>query len=457
MAGTSVPVSGFVEGQPAPPRRRRRPVDATAALTAYLVLLFGIPSALVFGPLGGSGTPANMFGLGLLLWWLLAKLGSGLGVDRTRQPVRIALLALLLPVLASLVTFYFAPFTGLEASGVYRGLVYLAALFGVCLVAADGIPTIERAHVLMHRIVHGAAAVAAVGAIEFLIGWRPAMTLAIPGLTRLGVVVEQGRSSFVRVQSTTLHPIELSALLGLMLPIAVHYALVSKGKRRRIAWLEVALIGGVLPLALSRTGVVAAVVGMTVVAFGWTWKMRGRALLITLVGLAGLRVAVPGLIGSLFALFSHITQDSSTTVRQARYEIAGHHFLLHPWFGRGFNTLFPATQQVFDNAYLYVATEQGAFGVAGTLLFFLMTIFIARGIRLRATDEETRGLGQALTGSFAAMAVMFATADMMSFTMAIGLLFLLVGVAGAFWRLLGGGVRPGSSATARPGSTLLPA
>src|SRR6185503_7611433 len=98
------------------------------------------------------------------------------------------------------VTFYFAPFTGLEASGVYRGVVYLASLFGVALLAADGITSLERAHVLMHRIVHGAAAVAAVGVVEFVVGWRPAMTLSIPGLTRVGVVLEQGRSSFVRVQ-----------------------------------------------------------------------------------------------------------------------------------------------------------------------------------------------------------------------------------------------------------------
>ena len=74
---------------------------------------------------------------------------------------------------------------------------------------------------------------------------------------------------------------------------------------------------------------------------------------------------IPGLVGSLFALFTKFGQDTSTTVRQERYEIAGHYFLQHPWFGRGYNTLYPATQQVFDNAYLYVATEQGAFGLVG--------------------------------------------------------------------------------------------
>ena len=96
----------------------------------------------IFEPLGGSGTPANLLGLAFLLWWVLAKVGSGLGVDRGRQPVRIALLAFVAagpgqPGRRSTSR----PFTGLESSGVYRGLVYLAALCGVALVAADGIPS----------------------------------------------------------------------------------------------------------------------------------------------------------------------------------------------------------------------------------------------------------------------------------------------------------------------------
>ena len=165
-------------------------------------------------------------------------------------------------MLTSVAAMYLRPFIGEEVSGGQRGLVYLASLSGVALLAADGITSIARVHVLMKRVVAGVAGLASLGLVEFFTGWNPALTLAIPGLTRNIELSSQGRASFVRVQATTLHPIEFGALVGMVLPVAVHYALMAKGRRaRRIAWLQVGLMGAVLPMALSRTGVVAASVG----------------------------------------------------------------------------------------------------------------------------------------------------------------------------------------------------
>ncbi len=195
------------------------------------------------------------------------------------------------------------------------------------------------------------------------------------------------------MQSTTLHPIELGALLGIVLPVAVHYALVARravgvaaspGSRSR-------LIAGVLPLALSRTGVVAAVVGMSVFALGWTWQMRGRALVVVLVGLVVLRVAVPGLVGSLFVAVHQISEDTSTQVRQERYDDRRPLLPAAPVFGRGFNTLYPATQQVFDN-HTSTSPPRGLVRARRRrCCFFIMPIFIARGIRLRGIDPDTGG------------------------------------------------------------------
>ncbi len=114
--------------------------------------------------------------------------------------------------------------------------------------------------------------------------------------------------------------------------------------------------------------------------------------------LVAMRVAIPGLIGSILAAVLQLDQDNEhDRLRQERYEIAGHYFLLHPWFGRGFNTLYPATQQVFDNAYLYVATETGCGRRRpSSLLFFLIIIFIGPRHPAAGADPETRGLAQAL-------------------------------------------------------------
>ena len=53
-----------------------RRVPASALLTCYLVLLFVVPAGLVFAPLGAAGTPATVFGIVLLLWWVSATLAG---------------------------------------------------------------------------------------------------------------------------------------------------------------------------------------------------------------------------------------------------------------------------------------------------------------------------------------------------------------------------------------------
>jgi hypothetical protein len=441
----------------APPREpllrwlaRRWPIDAVSALTVFLIVSVCIPSPLIVSPIGASGTPGNLLGLVFLAWWALAKLGARQGVDRRPQPVRVALLCFLIPVLASVVAMYARTATGKETSGALRGLLYYGSLVGIALLAADGLTSIERIHTLMRRVVHGVAFVALIGLVEFLTGYNPAARLSIPGLVRNHDIESQGRSLFIRIQSTTLHPIELGSLLGITLPIALHYAFTAKSKRRkRVAWIEVLLIAAVLPMALSRTGIIAALVGLIVISTEWTWARRAKLLGVALVFLAAMRAAIPGLLGTMLALFTDVSQDNSTVARVQRYQVAGHYFLQNPWFGRGFNTLYPAVHQVFDNSWLYQATEQGILGVVGLGLFFLILMFTARGARRRSGDDlETRGLAQGLFGTFLAMAIMFTTADMGAFTILMGIFFLEAGVAGALWRLTGGARLPSSRAPA---------
>ena len=115
-------------------------------------------------------------------------------------------------------------------------------------------------------------------------------------------------------------------------------------------------------------------------------------------GVVAMRLAIPGLVGSIIALFSNFSQDSSTQDRAGRWQIAGHYFEMHPWFGMGLNTFYPATGRFFDNQYLGTATELGAVGLAAWILLFLIMAFTARGARLRAVDPETKALAQALVG-----------------------------------------------------------
>jgi polysaccharide biosynthesis protein PslJ len=430
---------------------RMRRIDPVTALTLFIVLSCAIPSPLIVGPIGASGTPGNLLGLMFLLWWAAAKMGSDPDIARGRQPVRIALLFFYVPALFSMVTLYSRPYLGEENLGALRGMLYLTALLGVTLVGADGIMSIDRIHILMRRVVDGAAFIASLAVVQFVTGYNAAAQLSIPGLVRNSQLQSQDRSLFLRVQSTTIHPIELGALMGIMLPIALLYAFSAPpGRRRWVAWIEVGLIATVLPMALSRTGAIAAAIGLIALAMEWTWARRLRVIGIGLVFFGAMRVAIPGLLGTLLALFTKISEDNSTQGRTGRYEIAGHLFLQHPWFGRGFNSLYPATKQIFDNAYLYQATEQGIVGVVGLLLFFAIVMFTARGAHRRAKDAETKALAQALFGTALAMMVIFSTADIGGFTILMGMFFLMVGVVGALWRLTGGPTGPGPQPRALP-------
>jgi len=335
------------------------------------------------------------------------------------------------------------PRLGTETLASGRGLIFLAAMSGVALLAADGITSLARLHTLLRRVVHAAAFVALTAVVQFFTGFNASASINVPGLVRNTLVGDHDRSLFVRAQGTATHPIELGGLLGFVLPVAVHYALMARGRRAKvIAWAEVVTIATALIMAISRTGAVAAAIGLISLSFEWSWRRRGKALAATFGFLVVLRGLVPGLVGTLTSSFTKINEDTSTQDRVSRYAIAGHYFRQHPWFGRGFATLYPATHQVFDNTWLYVATELGVFGVVALVLFFLIMIFTARGARMRSTELLTHGAAQALVGMLvlltAAMLLLarvFALgflADFLSRTVLVG---FLAGVGGAFLSL----------------------
>jgi hypothetical protein len=65
-------------------------IDAVTLLSCYALLLMAIPSSLVVGSFGAAGAPAALLAIAILCWYLVARQHSGLGLDRGRQPVRVA-------------------------------------------------------------------------------------------------------------------------------------------------------------------------------------------------------------------------------------------------------------------------------------------------------------------------------------------------------------------------------
>lgn len=428
--------------------------DAVTLLTVYVVLLVGIPSRLVVPQLGSTGTPANMVGLVALFWWASTRLAPGLGSARGLQPLRIALTLFVSSATVSYALAYLKIFDAVQITAANRAAAVLAAVSGITLLAADGINSKARLDVLLRRLVAAAAAMATLGIVQFFTGLDIASYFQIPGLSpnyEFGAVAQ--RSIFNRVYATAIHPIEFGVVLSLALPLAIHYATSAPKGRRRWPVLCAVLIAFALPTSVSRSAVLALMAGVVMLFVGWTWKQRRQGLVVAFVFIAMVRATVPGLIGTMISLFTNISGDPSTTGRTDDYAYVGEYIKRAPAFGRGMFTFLPDQFTTLDNQLLLTTVEMGFVGLFALLLLYMVGICCARGARRRSADATTRQLGQALAGSILGAMLTAATFDELSFPMVTGLLFLLLGCAGALWRLTReANQRAGDSSFAERGS-----
>jgi O-antigen ligase len=407
--------------------------DAATVLTVFIVLLAAIPSGLVVGPLGGAGRPAMLVGVVAAWWWAHARLLPNGGVARGFQPLRWVLYAFCAAVLASYAAAFLRPIDVVEADAADRNILYLAGLAGVALLAADGIPSRQRLDTLLRRLVAAGAVLAVVGILQFK-GYDLSGVFRFPFLTEISGLSEvQERSTVRRVAATAAHPIEFGVVLALIFPIALHYALYAKTSQR-LAKVAMLLIAIAIPMSVSRSGTLA--VAITFLAMWITWPNRQKIRTALLAGafLVVMRFAIPGLLGTIRYLFLHMFDDESYQGRRQDYEVVGRFIKERPVFGRGLGTFLPDVYVYLDNQYLGFMIELGIVGTFAFVALLAIGVGTSRGARRRA-DAETRSLGQALAGAIFAALVSTATFDLFAFGIATGLLFLLLGCAGALWRL----------------------
>ena len=180
-------------------------MPASGFLAVYFVLLFAVPSRLVVRQIGAAGTPATLWGLLLLFWWVCVAVGGR--NPRFISPVRLAMGLFVLAVLASyaaaMTRGWYAPADVRQATddlydfvpptqdqvrvvmmkAADRGLLSFFGWVGVTLVAADGLKTwrdVERCVVWLTNL---AAIVAAVGILQYFTGLDIAPFFKIPGLS----------------------------------------------------------------------------------------------------------------------------------------------------------------------------------------------------------------------------------------------------------------------------------
>ncbi|MFK0219539.1 O-antigen ligase family protein [Streptomyces vinaceus] len=421
-------------------RRRRLPgrrPDATALLSFYLGLAFFIPSNLTLPGMGGVGTPANVFALLCLFWylatWLTGRIRPAPG---TRLP-RVAMWLLAVSVLASYLGNATRGSTHKEVLGADRGLIGLLVWVSIVVLVSAGVQDRARLDVLMRRAVVMGSVVAAIGYYDFFTATNIAEHISLPGLqSSVAQITTLDRGAFTRPRSTTAQPLEFGGMLALMLPFAVQQAFdpVRAHLSRWRRWGPVALMGGALPLTVSRTSIIGALIVVLVMVPRWKPQRRWTAIGLLMGSVACFKVAVPGLIGTITTLFSSFlsNSDSSTQARTVKYSAIVPYLEERPLFGRGLGTFTPDLYFFTDNQYMLTLAEMGLLGLLALLALFLTGIHQGGAIRRLAADESERELGQAFFASALVALVSSATFDALSFPMFAGMFFLTIAAGGSY-------------------------
>lgn len=437
-------------------------IPAVWLLVVWAALLLLLPSELVVPQIGSAGTPANLLGLGLLVWWICAKLAGQ--IASPLNPMHVALALLVLAALLSLANglthgwtrpvdirqstdavWTLTPITQEElfeksVLGGLRGLIAIGSWVGVTLVVMDGLRSWRDVDRLIGAVVAMSAAVAAIGIYQYFTGDNLARFIQVPGLSptyEFGASIS--RSVLNRVSATTTHPIEFCVVLTTILPLAIHRALHPHqgGTINRIViyYLPAALIAVSIPMAVSRSGIVALAVVMLVLFFGWPTNRRLWVLVLAPPTAILMRSALPGLLGTIRSLFSQSLTDPSVTARTDDYGAVLEIYSQHAFLGRGAFTFIPQYYRVLDNQLLLTLVELGALGLTALLGVFATGYYLSRHGKRHALTEERRHLGLALSAGILAMVTTYATFDAWGFAKAGAITFLLLGLAGATRRL----------------------
>ncbi|MBC2931415.1 O-antigen ligase family protein [Nocardioides sp. zg-1228] len=434
----------------------RRTLPAVHFLCAYVVLLLGLPSVLIFAPLGSPGTPANIWGLGILLWWVLATLGGQnrvSGLTWYRVVVGAFAGTVLMSYASAMAHGWYSPghlrrgisdwtlmvpsvteLADVQVSAADRGLVAVFAWVGITLLAAEGLRTWQELERVITWLAALGAFMAVLGLVQYLTGFSITSLYVIPGLSansEFGSVAS--RSVVNRVSATAAHPIEFGVIMAALLPLSLHRTVYEWGNRWALT--PTILIAVSAGLSVSRSAVVSTIVALVVILVGWPNKWRIRALVLLPFAIVAMRGAFPGLLGTIYALFANLGNDPSISGRTTDYDAVSLLWSQGPVLGRGFFTFVPQFYRILDNMYLLLLLELGIVGLLCTIVLFVTGFLSARAARSRAPDERSRHLGLCLSASLLGLFVALGTFDALVFSMTAGALFLLLGLSAAAWRL----------------------
>jgi PKD repeat protein len=229
------------------------------------------------------------------------------------------------------------------------------------------------------------------------------------------------------VYGPTGQPLELAALLAMVLPFAVMGSVDAATRRRRALYsiaIGLLLAGG---LATSRKTSIVAPVGAILLLVAYRPRTITRSLL-SLALILGVLVhfTSPGALGSVLTQLEpgHFNNVLSTTDRTARYDAVRPDLLSHLLFGRGYESYDPHKYRILDNEYLGLLITTGILGLLSYLGIFA-TMMTAAHRTVRGSDPRRASLALASLGAVGVIVIASGLFDVLSFPHVPYLLFFV--------------------------------
>jgi hypothetical protein len=410
--------------------------DAVSLLTVVLVPLFLVPENLsIAGPLKSVGYPPLLAGLACLVVWAVARWTGAINAE-PMHPWRWTVLAFVVVNL----TAYAAAMTRVlvqeETDSANRLIFPVLAMIGITMLATDGLTSSGQVERLLKRMVILAALEGAIGALEYFVRFDYHAVARVPGLVVNTEVGSATRSGLARIAGPAANPLELSVVLAMIVPLGIHFALnAATRSARRGWWMCVGVMVGVVPLTVSRSGLLTLVIGVAVYGAILAGRARTNLFIAAGLGLLVFPVIAPGILGTMKSFIFAGTTDSSITARLDDYAFIPGLLQGHWWFGRGFGTFEPTIYFWLDNQYLMALITGGIAGLAAFIALFVVGASVARGARKRFTKTRDRDLAQAIAAAIVAVAAAAGTLDLFSFLQPTFVLFLIAGCGGALWTM----------------------
>lgn len=419
--------------------------DSTAwawGLAVLCVVLLGMRQSFLLRGTGGMSPTqfAVVSALGIVVCGVLFR-----GDVLPRPPVVLGLV-LVVVILSTLVTYGAATARGIRADELlYVDHTLFARFIGIAVVVLTAmLMRTPRAVIIVLRGAVVAGAVSACYAlVQIGVGLDLAPYIRIPGILKADtttLVTDLMRAGTVRPQGAAGHPLELSAVLTVLVPIAAGIALHAYARRERwwpwgIACLTI--IGGALS-TVSRSAVVGITISLVVFACVSPVRrtLATAGTLVIVVGLA-LLFRVP-MVDQLYQVITGGSQDNSLGSRAYGAAYVGQHFTDHLWFGQGIGTYNLEQQPVLDNEYLGRLMESGVTGLvafAAILMLGLVSAAIATIRALRRRDRALTDLAASVVAALAALAAISSILDISGFAQISTLMYILIGISVAMLML----------------------